>query len=101
MRKTDWLFLAAHAVRQPDGGYKCKKTGAFIQTVRTGRSIWWGREWGCAGGGGGEVRYVDHLWCPSCGVQPQIKFGKPIYEDELWNGAIPAPLPEQLQEGAD
>jgi hypothetical protein len=69
-------FLAKHAVwSDASHVYLCKKTGAHIQTVCTGRTI---RD-GCFPlSGGGEVRMLHHPWCPKCGTKPSIQYGDPL-----------------------
>jgi hypothetical protein len=77
--KSDFDWLMEHAERGTDDVIRCKKTGAEIKQVITGRSIWT-RPFS---GGSGEVRQVIHPFCPSCGEEPNIPYGTPIYEDEL------------------
>ena len=60
-------------------GPVCRETGAPINVLTTGRSIWFKP----FAGGGGEVRYIDHLYCSGCESAPNISYGTPIYEDEL------------------
>jgi hypothetical protein len=81
LRKTDVTWLREHADQRGHEWF-CKTTGAAIQTARTGRSIWL-RPFD---GGYGEVRDVDHLWCPSCTPEPRVEYGTPIYADELVDG---------------
>lgn len=78
--KKDWEWLQSHATMCTDGSWICKSSHSVIQTLRTGRSIW--MDGFC--GGRGEVRHIDHLWCPSCGVEPKMQYGHPIYESELY-----------------
>jgi len=76
--KSGYEWAEQHAERK-DGKIVCKKTGEVLQALTTGRSIWF-RPFR---GGTGEVRSVVHPWCPGCGSEPNIRYGEPIYEDEL------------------
>lgn len=78
---------AAHPVVFPNeegytGGGKgpvCKVSGEPLRETVTGRSIWFKP----FSGGGGEVRYVGHLYC---GCEPKREppsYGTPIYDEDL------------------
>jgi len=74
----DWL--KNHATRDDDGKWKCDKSGEVIRSFTTGRSIWIKPFLG----GMGEVRMIQHPYCPSCNPKYQPPpHGTPIYEDEL------------------
>lgn len=80
--ESNWKWFQEHEKFFVNSkGWFCTTTGEPIMNLATGRSIWWRPFPG--NGGGGEVRYVAHLYCPGCGKEPKIKFGTPIYEDEL------------------
>lgn len=65
------------ASANPKGNaYRC---GAELQIVATGRSLWM-RPFA---GGGGEVRRVGEIFCPTCDGERQAPaYGTPIYEDD-------------------
>ncbi len=78
--QTDLTWLDEHGVNDPKTGWTCKKTGADINAVRTGRSIHY---FGISAGGG-EVRQVLHLYCTGC--NPNFEpppYGTPIQESAL------------------
>jgi len=75
------LARATERIKQsmnPEGN-KCK-CGTEMEIVATGRSLWT-RPFA---GGGGEVRRVGKIYCPTCdGPREAPAYGTPIYEDEL------------------
>lgn len=77
--EKDHKWVERHAEQRKDGVWVCKATHARIRCTEIGRSLWIKP----FDGGFGEVRPVGHLWCPDCGEKPHIKYGMPIYEDEL------------------
>lgn len=79
--KSEVEWLKQHALRDEDGAWWCRKTGAPIQTAEVGRSIHLSI---FPGAGSGEVRSVVHLACGTCdaGKVPP-KYGTPINDNEL------------------
>lgn len=81
--KAAYERLGQHARLGPDGLWRCNATGAVIQAVGTGQSIWIAFP-ARLPGGFGDVAMVLRPYCPACDLKPELpSYGTPIYEDEL------------------
>lgn len=57
----------------------CKKTGAPVSVTTVDRSMHYMK----SGGGFGEVRPIDHIFCPECTGKPDIITGEGIYIGDM------------------
>lgn len=77
--KEQWQWLESHG-RRNETGWACRKTGADINALESGRSV---HVFGMSAGFG-EVRPVLHLYCTGCNPDYQPPpYGTPIQENEL------------------
>jgi hypothetical protein len=80
-RQMNWLQKhAKKAVTKGKKGWKCRKTGRWIQSASVYRSFLLHRDFPS----GKEVRVVEHLFCPGCNPEPKLpRPGSPVYETDL------------------
>lgn len=78
-----WFLEHAHRESEDSSRYLCNESGEAMIMTEIGRSIHVGP---FEGAGFGEVRPIQHLWCPHCMAESDLpEYRKPIHEDEITN----------------